>query len=250
MNTDITTTDTTVTTVLASALNSDAAIPAIRNFNEVRATIAELLIEYNQVSKETSKAVNGYEKTLLKIGVELVYASTNLTDAQFFKLKAEVAAKIGNDESNINKVVKIAKHRAIMDNKDRLPTGWGSLYLLTKIEPEYFDEFMADSGVSEFSTRKQIEVMITNFTGVQPVIKTPAVNLVVRPMKDDSLNPTSAEELEPLLAEFLLQHRWVISKPKTVASVKKTSSDTNVDSVADIDALADNESNFEEEVAA
>jgi hypothetical protein len=186
----------------------------MKTLEQVKQTIEELLIQYEIDSSETSKVSNTSEKTLLKIGVELVYVSSSMTGKEFNALKKETANRLGNDASNINKVIKIAKNRAIMENKDSLPTGWGSLYLLTQIEPSEFDSFLIDNRVNPRTTRKQLAEMIASFKGTVPVAKKPSVRLVVKPIKSNSTQATGLAEFELLLAAFAQQHGWEVLKSK------------------------------------
>jgi hypothetical protein len=217
----------------------------MKTLEQVKQTIEDLLIQYEIDSTETSKVSNTSEKTLLKIGTELVYVSSNMTDKEFNTLKTETANRLGNDASNINKVIKIAKNRAIMENKDSLPTGWGSLYLLAQIEPNEFDEFMADNDVNTKTTRKELAEMIAAFKGTVPTAKKPSVRLVVKPIKSNSILAMGLSEFELLLAAFALQHGWEVLKSKddTIENAANAKADE-----IDENSSAENEPEYQQKV--
>ncbi len=190
-----------------------------KSFDDIKKSIDELLTQYEKDNTDANVYVNTVEKTLLGIGIELVYASTTLTPKEFLSLKKETAERLGNDESNLNKVIKIARNRKIREYKDSLPTGWASLYLLCKIEPVDFDYFIEQSGITKSSTRKQIAQQVKEFIEFKTpenepkkVVKYKAQKITFKQISDAAC--TSAE-LELVIKKILSENGWTIVKPKT-----------------------------------
>ncbi len=236
-----------ITMATSTSITEKTVISTPRTIEDVQRTIEELLVQYESDLKNSSEIANTYEKTLLKIGDELVFVSTNMTAIQFAKLKAETAKRLGNDESNINKVIKIARNSGIRANKDKLPIGWASLYLLTKIEPEEFDSFIEVSGVTVSTTRKELGGMIDTFKNTAPIAKKSSPHLVIKPTK--SASSKSLIELEPLLSEFLVQHGWEIAKPKDDKNaIENVANSVSTDIV--VVEGAENESEYQQQNAA
>ena len=97
------------------------------------------------------------DESFLEVGDLLVAAKNDkqLEDEIFTQLKKEVAKSLKiNGVRNINKVVSIAQCDVIQRNKDRLPKGWGSLYLLVGIEN--LEELIESGDVTPSTTRAKI----------------------------------------------------------------------------------------------
>lgn len=194
----------------------------IKTLEEVEKTIDILLNELNKQITDTNTYVHISESTLLKIGSELAYVSSNMTDKEFKRLKSQTAKRLGNDESNIDKVIKISRNSGIRKYKEQLPTGWSALYLLCQIEPEDFDNFMVNSGVNTSTTRADLRKIIDEFKDAfpdkYPKKQTSVVKknerLAIKQINSNSIDITSAAELEPLLKQFLLAHGWELVKSK------------------------------------
>jgi hypothetical protein len=225
----------------------------IRTLKEIENSIQNLLNQYHKQNDVARGYVNTVEKTLLDIGIELVYASNSLTALEFDSLKKETAESLGNDASNINKVIKVARNSAIRENKDKLPVGWTSLYLLCQIEPKHFNEFMEESKVNSSTTRSQLVEMIHKFKSTHPDYEKPESTVVKKKiermvLKQSSVNATSSADFELALKQFLRENGWELVKPKeepTPQSIAPTSS-----TVIEGEKQANNEQDFEQQQTA
>jgi hypothetical protein len=223
----------------------------IRTLAEIEGSIKNLLTQYNEQNKIANGHINTVEKTLLEIGIELVYASNSLTALEFDSLKKETAESLGNDASNINKVIKVARNSAIRENKDKLPVGWTSLYLLCQIEPKHFNEFMQESKVNPSTTRSQLVEMIHKFKNTHPDYEKPESTVVKKKiermvLKQSSTNATSSADFELALKQFLRENGWELvkpePKPQSIAPVSST--------VVEGETQANNEQDFEQQQTA
>jgi hypothetical protein len=255
---------------------ADQELPKIKTLEEVREEIQKLLKEYNDQNSNNVSIIQASESTLLKIGSELAYVSSNMTDKEFKDLKKETADRLGNDKSNIDKVIKISRNSGIRKYKEKLPTGWSSLYLLCQIEPKDFDSFMAHSDVNTLTTRTELRSKINKFKETLPDFKEKDTSLTskigrfsIKQINSKSIDSKSAAELEPILKEFLLTHGWEVSVPADKDDTKKSSTisqeslvnpeilnieaDLQPDAVnpemLNIEADANNESEFENSLA-
>jgi hypothetical protein len=223
----------------------------IRTLAEIEGSIKNLLTQYNEQNKIANGHINTVEKTLLEIGIELVYASNSLTALEFDSLKKETAESLGNDASNINKVIKVARNSAIRENKDKLPVGWTSLYLLCQIEPKDFGAFMQESKVNPSTTRSQLVEMIHKFKNTHPDYEKPESTVVKKKiermvLKQSSTNATSSADFELALKQFLRENGWELvkpePKPQSIAPVSST--------VVEGETQANNEQDFEQQQTA
>lgn len=220
----------------------------IRTIGDIRAAISAMVDGYYLQTVES-------EKTMLDIGYELVYAAIVLTTTQSNSLRQETAEVLDVDLSTINKVVKIAANKAIRENKDQLPRGWTSLYLLCQIEPEDFKLFMDESKVECSTTRENLAEMIQQFIASHPnciSAKTSKKKLPLESkqkiermtLKQCSANATPSAEFEVLLKQFLKENGWELVKPKekpTTQSIAPASS-----TVIEGESHANNEQDFEQ----
>jgi hypothetical protein len=223
----------------------------IKSLSEIAKNIKALLGQYHKQNDDARGYVNTVEKTLLEIGIELVYASNSLTALEFDSLKKETADALGNDASNINKVIKVARNSAIRENKDKLPVGWTSLYLLCQIEPKHFNEFMQESKVNPSTTRSQLVEMIHKFKNTHPDYEKPESTVVKKKiermvLKQSSTNATSSADFELALKQFLRENGWELvkpePKPQSIAPVSST--------VVEGETQANNEQDFEQQQTA
>lgn len=222
-----------------------------KTLEEVEKIIDILLEQFITENTATSNHAHISESTLLSIGSELAYVSSNMTDKEFKRLKSQTAKRLGNDESNIDKVIKISRNSGIRKYQEQLPTGWSALYLLCQIEPVDFDAFMSKSKINALTTRADLRNLIDEFKVTFPdkypkkatVVKKNE-RLSLKQINSNSIDITSAAELEPLLKQFLLTHGWELVKPKeepkpqSIAPVSST--------VMEGESHANNEQDFEQ----
>jgi hypothetical protein len=171
-------------------------------------------------------------------------------------LKKETAAVLEVDSSTINKVIKTARNPSIKKYKDRLPSGWTSLYLLCQMEVKEFDDFMVESKVNTSTTRSQLLEMIKNFKAAHPASnpvqtaqkesKHKIERLSLKQINSNSIDIIPAAELEPLLKQFLLTYGWELVKPEPKPQSVAPASSTVVEG----EKQANNEQDFEQQQTA
>jgi hypothetical protein len=197
------------------------------NIEDVKQEIEELVSEFKKRSDDFKKrsdeilnAENDSEFTLLQIGEKLSAISISMTEKEFANYKVDTAKKLNFEKSSLDKVIKISRNRGIRENKEKLPAGWATLYLLSQIEPKHFDEFIRESGVNKSTTRTDIRDMVDTFKEKRPDLYPPKKQakkrekLTVGQSTDASAEPKSSEDLKVALKEFLAIHGWVIVKSK------------------------------------
>jgi hypothetical protein len=157
----------------------------------------------------------------------------------------------------LDKVIKISRNSGIKKNKEKLPTGWSSLYLLCQIEPKHFDAFMAHSKVDTSTTRENLRKMIDEFKETLPDYKIKDASLTskigrfsIKQINSKSIDSKSAAELEPLLKAFLLTHGWEVSvsaDKNDKSQMPEISQESTVNpETLNIEADANNENEFEQ----
>ena len=188
-----------------------------KSIEEIQQEIDKLVVEFKERNDAIHNSAFDSEFTLLEIGKKLSAISIDMTEKEFKQYKSETATNLDFEKSSLDKVVKISRNRAISDNKDNLPAGWATLYLLCQIEPKDFDDFMRESGVNKSTTRTDIRDMVDTFKEKRPDIypvKNPIKEkekLSIRQMSNQS---KKSAELIPLLNEILLQNGWEFVTPK------------------------------------
>lgn len=188
-----------------------------KSIAEIQQEIDKLVVEFKERSDAIHNSAYDSEFTLLEIGKKLSAISIDMTEKEFKQYKSETAANLDFEKSSLDKVVKISRNRAISDNKDNLPAGWATLYLLCQIEPKDFDDFMRESKVNKSTTRADLKVMVDTFKENRPEIY--PVKKQIQKKEKLSIRQTSnksksSAELTLLLDEILLQNGWEIITPK------------------------------------
>jgi hypothetical protein len=138
-----------------------------------------LIDEYKQKLESSEKSVDESEATFFEIGKKLHQLNLNLIDEdsgkkqkvakkKFTKLKENVATKIGKNRNNIDKVVKVAKFVETDDyktHKKRLPSSWGTLYLVSGLKEKQLETLMSDKEVGNTITRDALAEKIKKIKG-------------------------------------------------------------------------------------
>lgn len=187
------------------------------SIEDVKQEIETLVVKFKQRSDEIHSSEYDSEFTLLEIGQKLSVISSGITEKEFKLFKEETAKKLDFEKSSLDKVVKISRNRAISDNKDNLPAGWATLYLLCQIEPKDFDDFMRESEVNKSTTRTELREMVDTFKANRPDIypvKNPIKKKEKLSIRQMSIKSKSSENLIPLLNDFLSEHSWELVTPK------------------------------------
>lgn len=195
------------------------------SIEDVKQEIENLVLDFKKQSNDFKKrsdeilnSENDSEFTLLEIGQKLSAISISMTDKEFANYKLETAKKLDFEKSSLDKVIKISRNRGITKNRDKLPTGWATLYLLSQIEPTHFDDFINQSGVNKSTTRTDIRDMVDTFKEKRPDVykaKKQAKKrekLTIGQIADASVEPKSSEDLKVILKEILPLHGWVVLK--------------------------------------
>ena len=189
----------------------------IEDIEKVKQEIKTLVNEFKEESKQIHTSAYQSESKLLDIGQKLTTISIKMTDKEFTQYKLDTAQNLDFEKSSLDKEVKISRNSAIMNNRDKLPDGWATLYLLCQIEPKYFKDFMRESEVNKSTTRTDLRQMVDTFKEKRPDIypvKNPIKKkekLSIRQMSNQS---KKSAELIPLLSDILLQNGWELVTPK------------------------------------
>lgn len=158
----------------------------------------------------------------------------------FAAFKLRISEKINKNISNVDKVFKVAQFcetDAYKQYQDRLPTGWGTLYLLLSLKKEKdgkkeldikkIDKLMSDVAITKDIKRSELVEKINVLKNPRQVIKKEIVITIEGEAK------LTAEELQQQLQE-LQKHldekfnQWKITTPKI--KLKKA---TNTSGAAD-----------------
>jgi hypothetical protein len=188
-----------------------------KSIEEIQKEIDELVVEFKQRSDAIHNSAYDSEFTLLEIGKKLSAISIDMTEKEFKQYKSETATNLDFEKSSLDKVVKISRNRAISDNKDNLPAGWATLYLLCQIEPKDFDDFMRESEVNKSTTRTDLRQMVDTFKANRPDIypvKNPIKKKEKLSIQQMSIKSKNSENFIPLLNDFLSEHSWELVTPK------------------------------------
>jgi hypothetical protein len=115
---------------------------------------------------------NDTNDSFLKLGEELAEADKVLNTEDFKKLKDSVLEHLGKSgASSLNKVIKIAKHSGLQDQEHRkkLPSGWGTLAIISTLKECEFDEFIADETITAETSRLDIIAKVNKAKGKEKV---------------------------------------------------------------------------------
>jgi hypothetical protein len=130
--------------------------------------VTTLIESYTSKSSEVIKDSEKCEDTFLEIGSKLVEIEKTIkreidnkrtARTYFSAFKKRVAKQVNRNESNVEKVVKVAKFcetPSYKNNKDKLPRSWGTLYLVCGLDDAKITKLMSDSEVIHSITRSDL----------------------------------------------------------------------------------------------
>ena len=129
----------------------------------------DVVNDYQKKLDDAEQSVEARESAFFKIGVELVEANKviklqepknkGIGKSKFAALKINVAAKLGKNRSNVDKVVKVAEfcEKDVYDKyKSRLPSSWSSLYLISGYDEKKLDKLMENSEINAGISRADL----------------------------------------------------------------------------------------------
>lgn len=159
----------------------------------------------------------------LEIGMLLHTANEELNTTEYKKLKSDILSKTTNNPANLNKVIKIAGHKGIKDNKDKLPKGWGTLAIISQLKDIEFENFITHPKISPNTPRSEISKIVKECQGKE-VIK--GITITV----DSKVsNFKSREAMIDFLGTELKKHGWKVSV-KPTPKIETTSPNNQNDS--------------------
>lgn len=125
-----------------------------------------------------AEQIDDINDEFLRIGELLYEADKELNTSQFKNLKDFVLENTSYTRSsaNLNKVIKIASHEGIQQNKDKLPKGWGTLAIISQLKKNEFEEFITHPKVSPNTPRSVISNIVKKCKGTEII---PSITLVV-----------------------------------------------------------------------
>lgn len=204
--------------------------------------VSKLIDDYNSKIKEAKDNAELSDVAFFDMGKRLIEVQKKIQgDNQepvkakkiFAAFKLRVSEKISKDISNVDKVFKVAEFcetDTYKKHQDRLPSGWGTLYLLLSFKKEKdgkkeldtkkIDKLMSDTEITKDIKRSELIEKINVLKNPKKVIKKEIVITIEGEVK------LTAEELQQQLQE-LQKHldekfnQWKITTPK-IKSKKAT----------------------------
>jgi hypothetical protein len=177
---------------------SDAEILRMTNL------LDDVVSDYQKKLGDAEQSVEAKESAFFEIGIKLVEANKAIkikhpkeqaiAKNKFTALKMNVATKLKKHRSNIDKVVRVAdfcETNHYKSYKDRLPSSWSSLYLISGYDEKKLDKLMENSEINADISRVEL---------AKKLIKKPKKK--VHELKMISPKKITKEETE-LFKEFL-----------------------------------------------
>ncbi len=218
----------------------------------------ESMIKHEDVTKydeELSKLIESYNQEIEKIkddtelsntifsdmGKKLIEVEKKIKDDNetpqkakkvFAAVKLRVSQKIHKNISNVDKVFKVAKFcetETYKKYKDRLPRGWGTLYLLLslkddkkEIDVSKIDNLMLDAEITTDIKRSELIKKIDAIKNPNKVI-----NKKVTITIEGGAEPTQQQlnELQKYLNRRL--KKWKVTKPEITSETISSEEETN-----------------------
>lgn len=146
----------------------------------------------------TNVTDNDTNEGFLKLGMELAEADKVLNTEEFKKLKDSVLEQLGGKSgaSSLNKVIKIAKHPKLQEHRDRLPSGWGTLAIISTLKECEFDVFIADETLTAETSRLGITAKVNAAKGKE---KTKSYSIRIDKNKAEDITGLSLDEIKNML---------------------------------------------------
>jgi hypothetical protein len=136
--------------------------------------ITDLLTSYKEKEEQSNTSVEAMDSEFLAIGNKLIGIEESIhknnpnkitARTLFAATKRKVAKLIKKDDSNVEKVVKVAKFCSTSEhyknNKNKLPSSWGTLYLLTGLDKKQLDSLFEDKEINASITRDALSKKIS-----------------------------------------------------------------------------------------
>jgi hypothetical protein len=165
-----------------------------------------VISDYQDKLKDAEQSVETKESAFYEIGVELAKANKAIklqhpqkkeeviAKNKFTALKLNVASKLKKHRSNIDKVVRVAEFcetTHYTKHKERLPSSWSSLYLISGYDEKKLDKLMENSEINSDISRVELAKKLIK----KPKKKTHELKII-------SPKKATKEEIE-LFEEFL-----------------------------------------------
>jgi hypothetical protein len=189
--------------------------------------INSLVTEYKTNIDLAEKSNEASESVFFELGKKLVTIESEILNSHpenkikakklFAAFKIRTAKKIDKHSNNLDKVVKVAKFCETANYtkyQNRLPSGWGALYLVCGLEDEKLDGLMLDSEINSEIVRTKLAEKVKSIKHPEAVKKDHKVKITI----EGGAEPT-VEELAKLQKYLKGQKefkRWQISSPELV----------------------------------
>jgi hypothetical protein len=189
--------------------------------------INSLVTEYKTNIDLAEKSNEASESVFFELGKKLVTIESEIFNTHpenkikakklFAAFKIRTAKKIDKHSNNLDKVVKVAKFCTTANYtkyQNRLPSGWGALYLVSNLEEDKLDTLMQDDTITNAITRNELASKVKAIKHPEEVKKDHKVKITI----EGGAEPT-VEELAKLQKYLKGQKefkRWQISSPELV----------------------------------
>ena len=163
--------------------------------NEDKTRVDHYINEMNSVADATKKSSKKMFAIFLEARSEL-----NIKDFKTFQESIDL------DRSSINKMSKITEHPAIIDNLDRLPFAWSTLYALVKLTDDQVLELIETKAIDCRSTKSEVVKAKKQLLGVDAEVPANAGSDDAEPPvsdQSDDVSPLESDN-EPKPASFKL----------------------------------------------
>ena len=109
-------------------------------------------IELNTVIVEINQAILTVKNSTKAVFLLLKNARETMITDDYDKLKKNIDL----DKSTINKIEKIFQNSVVMNNLEKLPVSWGTLYEVAQIDTDTLITKITDGSINKKSTKEEI----------------------------------------------------------------------------------------------
>lgn len=183
-----------------------------KNKEEQKKTASSLKGNFQKIDDEINES-------FLAIGELLNEAKNSLNSSNYSKLKNYTLEFVSHSksEANLNKVIKIAENSWIKEHKDKLPSSWGTLAIISQLNKFEFNEFIKDESLSPTKSRADILNLVKKCQGKENIKK-------ITIEKDSSATTYSSRD-DVLI--FLFEHEHKLKELGWKIKIDDKSSKTN-----------------------
>lgn len=194
--------------------------------------VSQLVKDYNTSIEKVKENSDESDSVFFDMGKKLLevqkkISEDNKDDKQakkiFSAFKTRVSEKIKKNISNVDKVYKVAEFcetETYQKYQNRLPSGWGTLYLLLSLKDDKkeldtakIDELMLDGTITKDIKRSDLIRKIESIKNPNQVIKKKVIITI-----EEGVEPTQEQlnELQKYLNRKFKKPKWQITNPEII----------------------------------